>query len=471
MKLKAVMVLAVLMVVGTAYGTGYPKPKPLPNRFVQDFAHIIPDQEEARLEQRLEAYEMATSIEIAVVTVTSLEGETIEMYTVDLAESWGVGKKNKDNGIVFLTAPNERATRIEVGYGLEPDLTDLRSHRIIEEQIIPHFKEGKFPEGISAGVEGILAALGEAPYATRLAEREVQRQANITARTEAGKLFGIIVLSFCGIVFVVGLFVRRSARKDQQKKNKEKLARVIGMMGRVRSQGYVPIAANLGRLQEKSPKSVWQEFAETLMAYPGKLDKLNEEIKRLSRKNSVMKDLDNVADELVRIEESLTLLLLFPKRLQEKNEAVLKAREEAKVVAARLPEHLTRVREKVSQPAYTSKALEQVDAAQRTFEKARAFLSARLVDWIALLATLKVIEASLHQATEMTKENEILKASKEAAERAVAKRHREEEEDRRWRQSQSDSSSPTSYGSSGSSSGSGGFGGGSFGGGGSSGKW
>ena len=130
-------------------------------------------QSQQGLEQKLHDYKEQTSIEVAVVTVSSLEGLTVEEYTLNLAQKWGVGDKEKDNGIVVLVAPNERKIRIEVGYGMEPDLTDAQAGRIIQGTIIPYFKNNQMAEGVVIGVNTILAGLGSVPYQVRMEERRL----------------------------------------------------------------------------------------------------------------------------------------------------------------------------------------------------------------------------------------------------------------------------------------------------------
>lgn len=131
-----------------------------PVGYVNDFAEIISEASEAELEADLEAFTASTSNELAVVTLKSLEGDTIENTAVALFEQWGIGQKDKDNGVLLLIAPNDRELRIEVGYGLEPVLTDSRSGNIIRDVITPKFKANDYDAGISDGAHAIIAVLG-----------------------------------------------------------------------------------------------------------------------------------------------------------------------------------------------------------------------------------------------------------------------------------------------------------------------
>lgn len=130
-----------------------------PRGFVSDFAEMLPDAEERLLEEKLAQFERDTSSEIAIVTIASLQGEGIENFAIELFEDWQIGKADKDNGILVLVARDDRAVRIEVGYGLEGTLTDGQSGWIIDAEIIPRFREEMYLEGLDGAAERIMAAI------------------------------------------------------------------------------------------------------------------------------------------------------------------------------------------------------------------------------------------------------------------------------------------------------------------------
>jgi uncharacterized protein len=132
---------------------------PQPLGYVNDFAGLISAPVEDRLEAELAAFTASSGSEVALVTLESLKEDTIENTAVALFEQWGIGKKNQDNGVLLLIAAAERELRIEVGYGLEPILTDSRAGAIIREDITPKFKAGDYDGGVSAGVEAIMAVI------------------------------------------------------------------------------------------------------------------------------------------------------------------------------------------------------------------------------------------------------------------------------------------------------------------------
>ncbi|HOT15709.1 MAG TPA: TPM domain-containing protein [Bacteroidales bacterium] len=129
---------------------------------VNDYAGFISPDFKAQLEQKLNNFADSTSTQIVVVIVNDLEGQDPNMYAYEIGQNWGVGQKGKNNGVVFLIKPkNENGkgrVAISVAYGLEQTLTDALSKRIIENDVIPFFKEGQYEQGIDAGVNAIMKA-------------------------------------------------------------------------------------------------------------------------------------------------------------------------------------------------------------------------------------------------------------------------------------------------------------------------
>lgn len=123
---------------------------------ITDNAEILGDATKQKLNSQLKALEDETAIQIVVLTVPSLEGESIESYAENVFNTWKLGQKGKDNGVLVLVAPNERRMRIEVGYGLEGSLTDVAASRIVRNVMTPRFKEGNYNAGVEAGVKAII---------------------------------------------------------------------------------------------------------------------------------------------------------------------------------------------------------------------------------------------------------------------------------------------------------------------------
>jgi uncharacterized protein len=152
--LSALFLLAIALVHAAE-----PEFPPLTGR-VNDRAGLLSERDERELEAALARFEAETTDQIVIVTLESLQGLPIEEYGYQLGRHWGIGQKGKDNGALLIVAPEEREVRIEVGYGLEGELTDAQSRTIIETRILPYFRQGDFATGIKAGVAAMIETLG-----------------------------------------------------------------------------------------------------------------------------------------------------------------------------------------------------------------------------------------------------------------------------------------------------------------------
>lgn len=132
---------------------------PVLQGYINDYANMMSQQTKAQLEVELKSFENTDSTQIVILTIPSLEGETIEDFGIKVADTWKIGQKNKDNGIIFIVAKQERKIRIEVGRGLEGRLTDLLAGRIIDLVIKPKFKRGDFDGGFIAGTHALIDAV------------------------------------------------------------------------------------------------------------------------------------------------------------------------------------------------------------------------------------------------------------------------------------------------------------------------
>lgn len=209
--LLALMALAAALIAMPAGAQTFPKF----TRFVVDDAGILPPEVQASLTQKLEALQRDTKRQLVVVTVKDLQGYPIEDYSNKLFRSWGVGLKDVNNGALFVIAPNDRKLRIEVGYGLEPFLTDALSSVIINNDVVPRFKAGDMPGGITAGTDAIIAQLRASPEEAQARLDAAVKQFDQTHRAQRSGGGGVpIGLIFWGMVmlFVLLSFARRGGR-------------------------------------------------------------------------------------------------------------------------------------------------------------------------------------------------------------------------------------------------------------------
>src|SRR5437867_5977173 len=134
---------------------------------INDYASMIQPDKARELESRLSDFERDTGHQVAVLTIPSLKGDALEDFSIRVAENWKIGQKSFDNGAILLVAQKEHKLRIEVGYGLEGVLPDAIANRIINEIIVPHFRENDYSGGIEAGVNAILQVTKGEPLPER----------------------------------------------------------------------------------------------------------------------------------------------------------------------------------------------------------------------------------------------------------------------------------------------------------------
>ena len=163
---KKIVAILLLFVAMGAHAQDIPS-RPEPARLVNDFAGVLSKVEKQKLEQELDQFARETSNQVVVVTVPSLDGYDASSYAFQLGQKWGVGQKNKDNGVIILFQPKTSSHRgnvfIAVGYGLEGVIPDAVAHRtIVSNEMIPRFKKGDVYGGLKAGAEVIMGlAKGE----------------------------------------------------------------------------------------------------------------------------------------------------------------------------------------------------------------------------------------------------------------------------------------------------------------------
>jgi uncharacterized protein len=158
---------------------------------VNDYAGILSEPERERIEQSLAAHEQKTGQQFALLTVDTLDGEPIEAFSIRTVEKWKLGKKGKDDGLLLLIAVRDRKMRIEVGYGLEGDITDAVSARVIRETLAPAFREQDYASGIERALDRLMRTAGGDPGAEPAA---APRRGGRPPRLNLGFLFFLIVV-------------------------------------------------------------------------------------------------------------------------------------------------------------------------------------------------------------------------------------------------------------------------------------
>lgn len=207
-------VLAVMLVAGVAVGqtefdkllAGLQRPA---TGYVADYAGVLSEIDKAALNSSLRAVNETTNspLDIVIVTLSSLKGGEIDDFTVKLFEKWGIGEKGKDNGVLILTAMEERSVRIETGYGAEGMLNAARCGNIRDTIIVPNFKEQRYAAGFDGAIKALVAAAGGMPGTGAVG----QAAAAAAVPQEAGGLGPLVpILVFVVIVVVIIILARKS---------------------------------------------------------------------------------------------------------------------------------------------------------------------------------------------------------------------------------------------------------------------
>jgi len=192
--LRVIFVLVAAIFAARVFALDVPPP---PAQWFTDAANVVDSSAATALNEKLHNFEQQSGAQFIVYVFPSLEGESMEDFTIHCAEKWKVGNKKYDNGLILFVFVNDKKIRIEVGYGLEGTVTDAISSRVIRDDIAPHFKEGDYAGGLNAGADALIARISgkEAP---------VEPVRTSSSRRSSGSSDGSNVQ--CGLLLVV-LFV------------------------------------------------------------------------------------------------------------------------------------------------------------------------------------------------------------------------------------------------------------------------
>jgi uncharacterized protein len=171
---------------------------------VNDDADMLPQATEQALERKLTEYEKRSQQQFALLTIESLEGDSLEDFSIRVVEAWQLGKKGKDDGLLMLVVEQDRKLRIEVGYGLEGEVTDAFSARVIRNLLTPALRAGQPAQGIDAAFDALMAkASGQG---VSLADKSAP------AAERRRSPFGLIILLLLAVPFLLPLLLGRAGR-------------------------------------------------------------------------------------------------------------------------------------------------------------------------------------------------------------------------------------------------------------------
>jgi uncharacterized protein len=196
---KTIFILALILLITQVFALKVPKLI----GHVNDYGNVLSSSEENRLENYLASFEAASTVQIALLTIKSLQGENLEDYSMRVADAWKLGNKEKDNGVLLLISMQDKKLRLEVGYGLESSLTDAKSGYIIRNYIVPGFKSGSYYNGIAAGMDAVTGVISDQQEIT---DEQIAQSLRKQAKKSPQIPFGLIIFL---LMFVFGGFGRR----------------------------------------------------------------------------------------------------------------------------------------------------------------------------------------------------------------------------------------------------------------------
>ncbi|MBF0361672.1 MAG: TPM domain-containing protein [Oligoflexia bacterium] len=169
------------------------------NGRINDYAQMLSTETKADLEMRLEELEKSDTTQLVFLSIPSLEGDSLEEFSIRVADKWKIGQKKIDNGVILLVAKNDRKVRIEVGKGLEGKLTDLIAGRIIRENIVPYFKRGNYQDGVVEGIKSIVQVVNGEYISKNSTSATVATDGDLNWKEIIATIITILIFGYCVI--------------------------------------------------------------------------------------------------------------------------------------------------------------------------------------------------------------------------------------------------------------------------------
>jgi uncharacterized membrane protein YgcG len=231
---KTLSLILLLLISLISLGADIKYPKHKTNSYVNDFANMFEDEKEIPLDKKIRDFKEASSIEMTIVTIDSLNGVDIQTYTTGLANYWGVGKSGLDNGIMILFSKSDRKWRIEIGYGLEEWITDGYSKNKAESLMVPLLKEGKSIEAVIALVDNFIEKLQPISWEQRQKYLEEKRIQSEKAKQEFKESLVniLLILGLSALIFTLGYLIWLQNHKRKMKlklEAEEKKRRIVNL--------------------------------------------------------------------------------------------------------------------------------------------------------------------------------------------------------------------------------------------------
>jgi uncharacterized protein len=371
---KTLFAFTLLLSVTNVFAQQYPQP----TGYVNDFASLLSQEQGALLNNELAEFEEKTTIEIAVVTVSRLNNQSIENYTRGLATEWGVGKRGQNNGVVFLVAPKEREMRIQTASGVRMVLTDRLADNIRDNVILPRFKSGNMAQGIVDGTHAIMRVLdANSTPSTSTVEPQIKREWTSEDTKAFWIILGIIICAILCIVIVTTLVVppiRRNKAHRYVLENKGAISTRFAEADRTARNSDVKDGT---RKKFTNLKSKFNSI--------DRLTTTSEGVEWIK----VCEELDSMSYQLGQIVSEMDQEIAFAE----------KARREGPELMKSLPGMIDDAEKKLADGNQSQEATKYLQEARAQYARAQAQQSGMTtVDWIILYAILANVRSNAESA-------------------------------------------------------------------------
>ncbi len=381
--------------------------------YVNDYAHLLSASQASALNQELRDFDNRTTIEVAVVTVNSLEGESPQDYATNIGNYWGVGKRDKNNGIVFLVATDSHDIWIEVGPGLSSQFTSSQVQQIVDNVVIPDFRAGRSDQGIIDGVHSIINHFESTGVSSGTPTTSPSPITPVTVPSPGapitspppGKgssgIFGSLwTYAAIFIIACVGVFaVFRNRRQSQTKKNETRLIEDRKLLNEMVNKESAALNA-LKELKANYAQSVWNKVEEAFSAVdPDKLELGLLEAERVSKQgwNSASKA-QSLIDEWERnMHSALNTVDSVPKKLAE----VKSAQQKSAAILAGLGAAFDQAERETAGNDISMATRKDLEKARQVYKESSSLAQqpANTVDWIVLLSQLTDLDAAVEKVS------------------------------------------------------------------------
>jgi uncharacterized protein len=393
MTCKRLATLAFLL-VSCISALGQSPAYPARRGIVTDYAGRLDRAQIDELTALIQQYERQTSIEIAVVVVNSLQGQSAREYAEGIGDAWGVGKAGRNNGTVLIWAPHERQYSLRIADGLSADLTDADATRITQENLLPNFKNEQYYDGLKQTVLAVMRQLGGQSWEERMKARAERARAN--AESEKRDIWGAVGEGvFLLLLVQTAFWLYRWRQRKKKLAEMDEVSRVIPESLRAAEQNAPKIQELVADLGHQMPEQDLSKLSSELAAQPGRIAEIKADAARAN-----FADIDSY-DEVIEVRNRAQTEGNFLDTMRTRIAEIKTARERSQT----LMEQLGKQNFEITEVLDSSKR-EEVDRllaqSRMQYEQARQNSSNSLLDWLIISELLSNSYNQRQQAVQVS---------------------------------------------------------------------